>query len=184
MIALFADVSSRFGVKPKEAERFFKFLVVGAIGFVVDFGIFNLLLNPANRMVSPGQPLYLFLSDLGFSDYFITHLGPTIASAISFVAAVVSNFIWNRYWTYPDSRSRSRRRQFSMFFVVSVVGVLIRIPIVFVMTPVFRSLVSNIGPLQAYTTRLADNLSLATAVLVVLFWNFFANRHWTYNDVE
>ena len=68
-----------------------------------------------------------------------------------------------------------------MFFLVSVVGVLIRIPIVFAMTPVFRSLVASIGPLQAYTTRLADNLSLMVAVVVVLFWNFFANRHWTYN---
>ena len=48
----------------------------------------------------------------------------------------------------------------------------------------FRSLVAGIGPLQAYTTRLADNLSLMVAVIVVLFWNFFANRHWTYNDVE
>ena len=47
-----------------------------------------------------------------------------------------------------------------------------------------RSLVAGIGPLQAYTTRLADNLSLMVAVIVVLFWNFFANRHWTYNDVE
>ena len=184
MIAYFADVSSRFGVKPKEAERFIKFLVVGGIGFVVDFGIFNLLLNPANGLVLPGAWLYVLLSGFGFSEYFITHLGPTIASAISFVAAVFSNFLWNRYWTYPDSRSRSRRRQFTMFFIVSAVGVLIRIPIVFFMTPVFRSLLSSIGALQAYTTRLSDNLSLAVAVLVVLFWNFFANRHWTYNDVE
>lgn len=184
MITYFAGVSSRLGVKPKEAERFIKFLVVGAIGFIVDFGIFNLLLNPVNELLTPGNSLYTFLAGIGFSDYFITHLGPTLASAVSFVAAVVSNFLWNRYWTYPDSRSRSRRRQFTMFFIVSVVGVLIRIPIVFFMTPVFRSLVSSIGPLQAYTTRLADNLSLAVAVLVVLFWNFFANRHWTYNDVE
>jgi putative flippase GtrA len=184
MITYFADVSSRFGIKPKEAERFLKFLVVGGIGFVVDFGIFNLLLNPINTLVSPGNALYNMLAGLGFSDYFITHLGPTIASAISFAAAVCSNFLWNRYWTYPDSRSRSRRRQFTMFFIVSVIGVLIRIPIVFFMTPLFRSLVGNIGALQAYTTRLADNLSLAVAVLVVLFWNFFANRHWTYNDVE
>lgn len=184
MITYFADVSSRFGVNPKEAERFLKFLVVGAIGFIVDFCIFNLLLNPVNTLLMPGNPLYVLLSDLGFGDYFITHLGPTLASAISFVAAVCSNFLWNRYWTYPDSRSRSRRRQFTMFFIVSVVGVLIRIPIVFVMTPIFRSLVGSIGSLQAYTTRLADNLSLAVAVLVVLFWNFFANRHWTYNDVE
>ncbi len=121
---------------------------------------------------------------MGFGVGFITHLGPSIASTISFVAAVCSNYYWNRHWTYPDSRSRSRRRQFTMFFVVSLVGVLIRIPIVFFMTPLFRSLVSGIGPLQAYTTRLADNLSLMVAVIVVLFWNFFANRHWTYNDVK
>lgn len=178
------EVSSRFGVKPREAKRFIKFLVVGGIGFIVDFGIFNLLLNPVNALFSAGTWLYIILFNFGFSDYFITHLGPTVASAISFVAAVCSNFLWNRYWTYPDSRSRSRRRQFSMFFLVSVVGVLIRIPIVFFMTPVFRNMVSTIGPLQAYTTRLADNLSLAVAVLVVLFWNFFANRYWTYNDVE
>ena len=184
MITYFAGVSSRFGFKPKEAERFIKFLVVGGIGFVVDFGIFNLLLNPANALVMPGTSFYNLLAQFGFSDYFITHLGPTIASAISFVAAVCSNFLWNRYWTYPDSRSRSRRRQFTMFFIVSLVGVLIRIPIVFFMTPVFRAFVGNIGALAAYTTRLADNLSLAVAVLVVLFWNFFANRHWTYNDVE
>jgi putative flippase GtrA len=177
-------MSSRLGVKPKEAKRFVKFLIVGAIGFVVDFGFFNLLLNPINNWVTPGQWLYNLLAGLGFGDYFITHLGPSIASSISFVAAVVSNFLWNRYWTYPDSRSRSRRRQFTMFFLVSVVGILIRIPIVFFMTPLFRSLVSSIGPLQAYTTRLADNLSLMVAVIVVLFWNFFANRHWTYNDVE
>jgi putative flippase GtrA len=177
-------MSSRLGVKPKEAKRFVKFLIVGAIGFVVDFGFFNLLLNPINNWVTPGQWLYNLLAGLGFGDYFITHLGPSIASSISFVAAVVSNFLWNRYWTYPDSRSRSRRRQFTMFFLVSAVGVLIRIPIVFIMTPLFRSLVAGIGPLQAYTTRLADTLSLMVAVIVVLFWNFFANRHWTYNDVE
>lgn len=184
MITLFTDVTSRFGVNPKEAERFFKFLVVGAIGFIVDFGIFNLLLNPANSWVSPGHVLYEFLIELGFSEYFVTHLGPTIASTISFVAAVCSNFLWNRYWTYPDSRSRSRRRQFTMFFIVSVIGVLIRIPIVFLMTPIFRGLISSIGVMEPMATRLADNLSLGVAVLVVLFWNFFANRHWTYNDVE
>jgi len=184
MITYFTDVSSRFGVKPKEAERFIKFLVVGGIGFIVEFGIFNLLLDPANALVMPGTWFFNLLAGFGFSEYFITHLGPTIAASISFVAAVCSNFLWNRYWTYPDSRSRSRRRQFTMFFIVSVVGVFIRIPIVFFMTPIFRSLVENVSALQAYSTRLADNLSLAVAVLVVLFWNFFANRYWTYNDVE
>lgn len=101
MITTLEVVSTRLGVKPKEAKRFVKFLIVGAIGFVVDFGFFNLLLNPVNGWVMPGQWLYTLLAGMGFGDYFITHLGPSIASAISFVAAVVSNFLWNRYWTYP-----------------------------------------------------------------------------------
>jgi hypothetical protein len=31
---------------------------------------------------------------------------------------------------------------------------------------------------------LAANLALAVAVIVVMFWNFFVNRYWTYSDVE
>jgi putative flippase GtrA len=184
MIALFADASGRFGVRPKEAERFFKFLVVGAIGFAVDFGIFNILVGPFSEHLSEGHWLYDNIAAQGINPVFLTGLGPVFASIFSFIAAVISNFLWNRYWTYPDSRSRSRRRQFSMFFVVSVVGVLIRIPIIFVANPIFKTVLGGIPLLEPYSVRLADNLSLAVAVLVVLFWNFLANRYWTYNDVE
>jgi putative flippase GtrA len=31
---------------------------------------------------------------------------------------------------------------------------------------------------------MGENLTLAIAVLIVLFWNFFVNRYWTYSDVE
>ena len=31
---------------------------------------------------------------------------------------------------------------------------------------------------------LADNFTLAVAVVIVMFWNFFANRYWTYGDVD
>ena len=30
----------------------------------------------------------------------------------------------------------------------------------------------------------ARNLTLAVAVGIVLLWNFFGNRYWTYNDVD
>jgi putative flippase GtrA len=36
-----------------------------------------------------------------------------------------------------------------------------------------------------FTPRfMAHNIALAAAVLVVMMWNFFANRYWTYNDVS
>ncbi len=135
MISMLADASTRFGVNPKEAERFIKFLLVGAMGFVVDFGVFNLLINPVSAWLLPGHWLYEWLTSLGFSVYFVEHLAPTLAGAISFIAAVSSNFLWNRYWTYPDSRSKSRRRQFVMFLSVSVVGFFIRLPLITFLNP-------------------------------------------------
>ncbi len=144
-----------------ERTRFFRFLVVGAIGAVVDFGIMNLLTG-------------LFHSPL------------VLAGTISFVCAVISNFIWNRYWTYPDSRSRPLGRQLMMFFAVNAAGVGIRIPILKFLEPPLESVFAR-AHLQAGGLTpglIARNLTLAVAVGVVLLWNFFVNRYWTYNDVE
>ena len=102
-----------------ELTRFLKFSVVGTVGAVVDFGTFNLL---HTRLAVPAVP----------------------ASVLSFTAAVVSNFIWNRYWTYPDSRSKPIRRQAAQFTMVSLIGLAIR-------TPLFAFL---LGP----CTRLAAGL--------------------------
>ena len=130
MIAALTRASGHFGVNPKEAERFFKFMVVGAIGFGVDFGLFNLLIEPFNQLLAVGEPLYDLLVNLGIDPDLVVTLGPTFAGTISFIAAIISNFLWNRYWTYPDSRAKSPRRQFVMFFLVSLAGILMRIPII------------------------------------------------------
>jgi putative flippase GtrA len=183
MIATFARVSGRFGLNPKEAERFFKFMVVGAIGFVVDFGIFNLLIVPFERLLAEGAPLFDLLTSLGLSPAFVVTLAPTFAGTVSFLAAVVSNFLWNRYWTYPDSRSKSKRRQFSMFMIVSIAGILIRIPIITILYGPLSKLFALLPNLEPYAERLGGNAALAVSVIIVLFWNFFANRYWTYSDV-
>jgi putative flippase GtrA len=184
MIATLSRVSVRFGIKPVEAKRFIKFMVVGAIGFVVDFGLFNLLIGPFNSLLMPGEPLYVSLTNLGLNPELVVKLGPTFAGIISFIAAVISNFLWNRYWTYPDSRSKSKRRQFVMFLMVSVVGILIRIPIITFLHQPFTSLFAHMPILEPYAERLGSNAALAVSVVIVLFWNFFANRYWTYSDIE
>lgn len=146
---------------PRERIRFLRFLVVGVIGAIVDFGVMNLLTG-------------LFSVSL------------VIAGTISFIAAILSNFTWNRYWTYPDSRTKSIVRQLFEFSIVSVIGLVIRIPILIFVEPIMyrfmNSLpitINNFSP-----DMLSDNLTLATAVIIVLFWNFFINRYWTYGDVN
>lgn len=183
MIATFSRVSDRFGINPKETERFLKFAVVGAIGFAVDFGIFNLLVGPFRTFLAIGAPLNEFFVGLGLSPEQAYALAPTFAGTISFLAAILSNFIWNRYWTYPDSRGKSPRRQFAMFFLVSLVGIIIRLPIITFLHGPLTQMFALVPWLEPYAVLLGDNAALAVAVVVVMFWNFFANRYWTYNDV-
>ncbi len=143
-----------------ERTRFIKFAFVGAVGAVVDFGVFNLL--------SGG---------FGFE--------ATPSSVVSFILAVISNFIWNRYWTYPDSRSKALSRQVIQFVLVSLVGLLIRTPLFAYLEKVLVPLAEQYAPNAPISpVSIAHNLSLAIAIVVVMLWNFIANRYWTYNDVK
>jgi putative flippase GtrA len=145
---------------PQERIRFLKFMVVGVIGAVVDFGIMNL-----------------------FSKLFNMPL--TIAGTISFICAIVSNFLWNRLWTYPDSRSRPIARQLFMFTIVNVAGLTIRLPILHYLEPPMRNLFDKLALSIPLTPEiLGKNFTLMVAVSVVMLWNFFVNRYWTYNDVD
>ncbi len=145
---------------PIERTRFLKFMAVGAFGALVDFGIANLLAHFFNFIL-------------------------VLAGTISFTCAVLSNFIWNRYWTYPESRSRPIAHQLGMFALVNVAGVLIRIPILHFLELPIRGFVAANGILPAFTPEfLGRNLTLALAVGIVMLWNFFVNRYWTYNDVD
>jgi putative flippase GtrA len=147
---------------PRERTRFFRFATVGIIGAVVDFGTFNLLTAFAGMTA-------------------------VSASVFSFIAAIINNFIWNRYWTYPDSRTKPITRQVIQFSVVSIVGLLIRTPIIALLEPFFTQLFTRLPflPIGFITAEfLANNLALAIAVIVVMFWNFFINRYWTYDDIN
>jgi putative flippase GtrA len=144
----------------KERVRFLKFATVGAIGSVIDIVIMNLLTHLLNMRL-------------------------VYAGTISLICAIVSNFMLNRYWTYPDSRSRHFLHQLSMFFLVNVVGILFRIPILHFVEPVMAGAFERMVRLShASAEILARNATLAFAIGVVMIWNFFINRYWTYNDID
>ena len=145
---------------PKERTRFIKFALVGALGAVIDFGVMNLLTNLAHMELVP-------------------------AGTISFVCAVASNFVWNRIWTYPESRSRPLLSQLGMFFVVNTAGVAIRIPILHYLEPPLLLFFERSLRITHITSEFyAKNITLAAAVGIVMLWNFFVNRYWTYNDID
>jgi putative flippase GtrA len=144
----------------KEQTRFIRFAVVGVIGAVVDFSIFNLL-----AIIFPSGQNIVFQS-------------------ISFTVAVLSNFLWNRIWTYPDSRSKSLSRQLTQFFAVNLIGLGIRTVIYSWFESIFLNIFSPVPSLPMNAETISKNLALAGAIGIVMIWNFFINRFWTYNDVE
>jgi putative flippase GtrA len=144
----------------KERVRFLKFATVGAIGSVVDFGVMNLM-------------THLF-------DMLLVYAG-----SISFICAVISNFTLNRFWTYPESRSRHVLHQLGMFFLVNAAGILIRIPILHFVEPIMAGVFLSMAHLSnAAAETLAKNATLALAIGIVMIWNYIINRYWTYNDIE
>jgi putative flippase GtrA len=110
-----------------------------------------------------------------------------VGSVFSFIAAIISNFSWNRFWTYPDSRSKRMHEQLVQFTIVSIVGLMIRTPIIAVLEGPLRRFFAGFSFLNTrFITPdlLGNNLALAFAVSVVMFWNFFINRYWTYGDIQ
>ncbi len=147
-------------IDTKERNRFFKFALVGTLGAAIDFGVMNLLSH-------------------------FTNISLVYAGTISFTCAVISNFIWNRYWTYPESRSRSLLNQLGMFFLVNTAGVAIRIPTLHYVEPPVLHFFEGVFHASAKTSEFyANNITLAAAVGIVMIWNFFVNRYWTYNDID
>ena len=151
----------------RDIIRFLKFSVVGALGAVIDFGLLNLLVQLVGFPKVP-------------------------AKACSFTAAVISNFIWNRLWVYPETRGEPLRKQFVQFSAVNVAGLAINMSVFYGSD---RWLLGTAGLLAEPMSLLAravkmTHFSLALnganviATGLVLFWNFFVNRLWTFRHVR
>lgn len=150
----------------REMARFLKFATVGTLGAVIDYGVLNLLILLA-----------------GFPKFW--------ANCCSFTAAVLSNFVWNRLWTFPESRDRPLGSQLAQFAFINVIGLGINQAIFLsvdryvlgvggVWEPLTMELSSMVGVSVAV---LAYNLSKACATIVALFWNFGGNRLITYRGL-
>ena len=132
-----------------EFVRFVKFAIVGAIGAIIDFSVLNLMHKA-----------------FGWNLLW--------ANTLSVSVAIVSNFTWNRLWTFPESRSRRKREQLPQFALINIIGLGINNLIVVGLTPLFANFIPD--PWDY-------NLAKAIAIGVVLFWNFGANRIWTYRGL-
>ena len=84
----------------KLIEQFMKFGVVGAIAFVIDYGLLALL------------------TELFGINYLVS-------ATISFTVSVIFNYVASMRYVFSHKQDMSRRREFIIFVVLSVIGLLI-----------------------------------------------------------
>lgn len=136
--------------RPREFVRFLKFAAVGAFGMVVDLTVLTI----AREWLGLSLPLSVFLG---------------------FTVAVISNFTWNRLWTFPESRQRPIGSQMFQFIVVNVIGLGINEVVVLGLHPIFALVLPD--PPAYIAAKII-------AIGIVLFWNYFINRKWTYKGID
>ncbi|HQG03353.1 MAG TPA: GtrA family protein [Thermoleophilia bacterium] len=136
----------------RNARQFTKFAIVGGSGVIVNLAVFNATLIVWH--LATGRPL----SNLGLTaDY--------TANGLGFVVSVVSNYYFNRRWTF---RSTGRvATEFAKFLTVSVVAYGVNLGIFTIAHTVFD---------------LRGNLSQLIAIACVMPVNFIANKLWSFRE--
>ena len=120
----------------KLLAQFMKFGVVGVIAFVLDYGLLALL------------------TELFGINYLVS-------ATISFTASVVFNYVASMRYVFTHKEGMSRRREFVIFVVLSVIGLLI-----------------NNGCMWAGVELLGVHylLTKIVATAIVMIWNFVTRK--------
>ncbi|WP_267421273.1 MULTISPECIES: GtrA family protein [unclassified Curtobacterium] len=128
-----------------------RFGVVGAVGFVVDTVLFNVLLATVLRPEDVAA-------------------GPVIAKVISTAVAIFVNWVGNRHWTFRDQRRSATAKEGVEFVVVSLGGLAISIGCLAVSHYVL-----------GFTSAFADTVSGNVIGLVLgTAFRFWLYRVWVY----
>ncbi len=92
--------------------EFFKFVIVGGIGTII-----NILI------------LYLLTEKAGI--YYL------ISAIISFIVAMTSNFVLNKVWTFKENIKFNARKKYLQFCLVSVLALLVNLFFLYFFTEIF-----------------------------------------------
>ncbi len=104
--------------------------------------------------------LNLSFKFMGNQDHFLW-----LATAFGFAVGTVNGYVLNSRWTFAYDTKGQETKKFIQFLVVSAFGLIFTEIIVL-------SLANALG--------LEKNVGKSVAVIIVFFWNYFANKHWTF----
>ncbi|MCD6528111.1 GtrA family protein, partial [bacterium] len=146
--AVFLYVSYLIGKKIRVIFQFGKFILVGGLNTVVDFGVLNLL---------------IFLTSITSGWFY------SIFKGISFLVATLNSYFWNKFWTFKVKKTHKSAKEFLQFLIVSIIGLCINVGM--------ASLVVNkIGVQWGVSSEIWANIGAAAGSISGLLWNFLGYK--------
>ncbi|MFB9516167.1 GtrA family protein [Streptomyces purpureus] len=125
-------------------REFAKFGAVGGVGLLVDLGVFNLVRH-------------------------LTDLPVVRASIIATVVAIGFNYLGFRYFTYRDRDKSGRTKELSLFFLFSVIGLVIQNGVLYAATYGF-----------GWDTPLQSNVFKFLGIGIATLFRFWSYRTWVF----
>jgi len=157
-------------------RQFIKFCIVGASSTLISMTIFSTLiyglhLDDVLHNALSNRPQWQRI----FTEY---RLHIQVAALVAFLFAVTNGFFWNSRWTFRQNDPAQRKSQYAKFVLVNAIGLVLNQIILFVVN---RALTAGSPANEKGWEPL---IAFAIATSIVVFWNFTANKLWTFKEAR
>jgi putative flippase GtrA len=128
----------------KTFNQFWRFVIIGVINTVIDYAIL-LILSKLTGITGGSKIIPLNIT--------------------SFTVATINSYYLNKHWAFADQSRHEQGKKFSLFLIVSIIGVTLNTTIVTLIT-------SHISPMFGLPPRVWLIGSKLVATAASLVWNF------------
>ena len=139
----------------KLIEQILKFGVVGAIAFFIDWGVFNIVLISGTFIAG---------EEFASQEWFTL-----LATTLGFTISVIFNYLASMKFVFTHKEGMSRRREFIIFVILSLIGLGINNLVVW--------FIAHGCPWPFEVAQLLkDNAAKIIATAIVMVWNFVTRK--------
>ena len=141
-------------------RQFVKFGIVGASSTIINLVVLYLML----RLVHGNS----------YDRY--------IDTTVAFLISVVNGYYWNKRWTFKQAQAKAVHEQFTQFVLVNLVGLCLDWLVIYLISVPLEHYLHGLEAAWApdKIERVAVLAAQLVATAAIVFWNFFANRLWTF----
>jgi len=160
---IFIYISFLIAKKIVVLQQVAKFILVGGLNTLVDWGVLSFLIFAFREYLSIDS------RDVLFGIFSLTIVFYSLFKAVSFILATTNSYIWNKFWTFRRRTTEKIGKEFLQFIIISTIGFLINVGIA---SFVFKS----ISPFAGSNIDQWAIISAAIATVISMIWNFLGYK--------